>query len=252
MKKTIQIFLMLLLAATSQLRADESLPAPFEASYIIFKKGAEVAKMKRSLSQIDNGEFIYRSETKSTGLASIFYKLHILEESHYHLQDQQLQPLVYSFKRTKKKKESFKKTIFDWRINQANFIGNGIKSNFDLEPGMTDKLLYQINVMRDLEMGQHPTTYIVVDGMKIKTYHFDYLGEELVDTPIGKLNTIKIARQKPGKKENTILWCASELNYLPIKVENIDEDGSITTAIIDKLTGLKQPEENFLSPENSE
>ncbi|MCK5668633.1 MAG: hypothetical protein KAI15_06075, partial [Gammaproteobacteria bacterium] len=62
----------------------------------------------------------------------------------------------------------------------------------------------------------------------------------------------KITRQKPGKKGNTILWCASELNYLPIKVENIDDDGSITTAMIDTLTGLNQPEENYLSPENSE
>jgi hypothetical protein len=88
--------------------------------------------------------------------------------------------------------------------------------------------------------------------MKIKTYHFDYLGEELIDTPIGRFNTIKISRKKPGKKENNILWCANELNYLPIKVENIDEDGSITTAMIDKLTGLKQPEKNYLSPENSE
>ena len=252
MKKTSQIFLIILLASTAQLRADESLPAPFEASYKIFKKGTEVAIMQRSLSQIDNGEFIYRSETKSTGLVSIFYKLHILEESHWHLQDQQLQPLVYSFKRIKKKKKSNKKTIFDWKINQANFVGNGIKSSFDLEPGMTDKLLYQINVMRDLKMGHHPTTYTVVDGMKIKTYHFDYLGEEFIDTPIGRFNTIKITRQKPGKKGNTILWCASELNYLPIKVENIDDDGSITTAMIDKLTGLNQPEENYLSTENSE
>ena len=252
MKKPIQIFLIILLASTAQLRADESLPVPFEASYKIFKKGIEVAKMYRSLSQIDNGEFIYRSETKSTGLVSIFYKLHILEESHWHLQDQQLQPLVYSYKRIKKKKESNKKTVFDWKINQANFVGNGTKSSFDLQPGMTDKLLYQINIMRDLKMGHHPTTYTVVDGMKIKTYHFEYLGEEIIDTPIGRLDTIKFARQKPGEKGDSILWCASELHYLPIKVENIDDDGSITTAMIDKLTGLNQHEENYLSPKNSE
>jgi len=252
MKKPLQLFLIILLASTAQLRADENLPVPFEASYKIFKKGTEVAVMKRSLSQIDNGDFIYRSETKSTGLVSIFYKLHILEESHWHLQDQQLKPLVYSFIRIKKKKESNKKTVFDWKINQANFVDNGIKSSFDLEPGMTDKLLYQINIMRDLKMGRHPTTYTVVDGMKIKTYHFEHLGEELIDTPIGRFNTIKFARQKPGKKEKIILWCANELNYLPIRVDSIDDDGSITTAMIDKLTGLNQPEENYLSPENSE
>ncbi|TDJ17376.1 MAG: DUF3108 domain-containing protein, partial [Gammaproteobacteria bacterium] len=83
MKKPIQIFLIILLACASQLRAEENLPPPFEASYTIFKKGIEVAKMQRSLSRLDNGEYIYRSETNSTGLVSIFYKLHILEESHW-------------------------------------------------------------------------------------------------------------------------------------------------------------------------
>lgn len=168
--------------------------------------------------------YIVQKQTQQV-LSRFFYKLHILEESRWHLQDQQLQPLDYSYKRIKKKKERYKKTIFDWKNSQANFVGDGKKSSFDLEPGMTDKLLYQINIMRDLTMGHHPTTYTVVDGMKIKTYHFEYLGEERIDTPIGRLDTIKLARQKPGEKENTILWCANELNYLPIKVESTDDDG---------------------------
>ncbi len=177
MKKPIQIFLIILLACASQLRAEENLPPPFEASYTIFKKGTEVAKMQRSLSRLDNGEYIYRSETNSTGLASIFYKLHVEEESHWYLLDQQLKPLNYSYDRIKKKKETHKKTVFDWENNQANYIGNGKKLIIDLQAGMTDKLLYQINLMRDLGNGHRPTTYTVIDGAKVKTYDFYFLGE---------------------------------------------------------------------------
>lgn len=209
----------------------------------------EVAEMHRSLSRLDNGEYIYRSETNSTGLASIFYKLHIVEESHWYQQDQQLKPLNYSYDRIKRKKETHKRNFFDWENNQVDYIGNGKKLSFELQAGMTDKLLYQINLMHDLKMGHTPTSYTVVDGAKIKTYKLIYLGEEIVDTPIGKFNTMKFSRRRPGKKQSINLWCAKDLHYLPIKVESIDEDGDITIATIYQLTGLGLSDETGLPDE---
>ena len=205
--------------------------------------------MHRSLSRLDNGEYIYRSETNSTGLVSIFYKLHILEKSHWRLQNQKIQPLEYSYHRIKKKKKSHKETTFDWGNHQVNSIVNGKKSTLELKPGMSDKLLYQLDIMHNLEIGHHPASYTVVDGIKIKTYNFEYLEEEFLETPIGKLNTVKIIRQKPGEKENLVLWCASELHFLPIKVETTDDEGSMTTAMITKLTGITIPDGNYSSTE---
>ena len=248
MKKLIQIFLIIFLSYASQLHAKENLPPPFEASYTIFKKGTEVAKLHRSLSRLDNGEYIYRSETNSTGLVSIFYKLHILEESHWRLRDQRIEPIDYSYQRIKKKKESHKRTVFDWKNHQVNTFVNGKKSTLELIQGMTDKLLYQIDMMRDLEMGHYPVSYTIVDGVKIKTYSFEYLGEESLETPIGKLNTIKIIRQKPGKKGNLILWCAGKLHFLPVKVETTDDEGSITRAMITTLSGFTRPYDSHSSP----
>lgn len=252
MKKTSQIFLIFLLTYASLLHAEEMLPKPFEASFKIFKKGIEVAEMHRSLSRKNNGEYRYRSEINSTGFAALFYKLHILEQSHWQLRNQRLEPLIYSYKRIKKKKDSHQEIIFDWKNNQAKSSRNREKSTLILKPGMTDKLLYQINIMRDLKIGTQPKSYTVVDGAKIKTYYFKYLGEELIRTPIGKFNTVKFLRQKPGDKEKIILWCANNLHFLPIKVENEDDDGSITTAIINQLTGLTQPQGIYSSTEPSE
>ena len=244
MKKAIQHSLMILLICASSIHAEENIPPAFEASFKIFRSGSEVAEMHRSLSSLANGEFIYRSETNSIGLVSIFYKLHILEESRWHIQDHQLQPLEYNYERIKKKVKRHKKTVFDWRNNQAYIVDNETKLTLDLKSGMTDKLLYEIEIMRDLKMGRHPNTYSVIDGAKIKTYYFDYLGEEIVDTLIGQLNTVKIVRRKPGEKAKTILWCANELHYLPIKLESTDDDGAVTIAVINKLTGMLLPQED--------
>ena len=48
------------------------------------------------------------------------------------------------------------------------------------------------------------------------------------ETTLGKFNTVKYVRNKPGEKEKSIIWCANDLHYLPIKLENTDDDGSIT------------------------
>lgn len=249
MKKANQLFLIILLACTLPLRANENVPPPFTASFKIFWNSMEVAETHNSLVRLDDGNYIYRSETNSTGLASIFYKLHVVEESHWYLHEQKLKPLSYSYDRIKKKKERHKKTVFDWENNQAHYIGDGTKLSFELQAGMTDKLLYQINLMHDLKMGHIPTSYTVVDGAKIKTYKLIYLGEEIVDTPIGKFNTMKFSRQRPGKKQSINLWCAKDLHYLPIKVESIDEDGAITIATINQLTGLGLSDEIGLPDE---
>jgi hypothetical protein len=252
MKKTNQLFLIILLACTSPLRADESVPPPFEASFKIIRNGMEVAEMHSSLTRLDNNNYIYRSETNSIGLAAIFYKYHVVEESHSYLHEQKLKPLNYSYDRIKKKKEKHKKTVFDWKNNQAHYSGDGTSLSFELQADMTDKLLYQINLMHDLKIGHTPTSYTVVDGAKIKTYQLKYLGEEIVDTPIGKFNTMKFSRRRPGKKESITLWCAKDLHYLPIKVESIDDDDAITIATIKQLTGLGLSDEDYLPVQDTE
>jgi hypothetical protein len=106
--------------------------------------------------------------------------------------------------------------------------------------------------MHDLKMGNTPTSYTVVDGAKIKTYKLQYLGDETVDTPIGKFNTMKFSRRRPGKKESITLWCAEDLHYLPIKVESKDDDGAITIATINQLTGLGLSAEDYLPVQDTE
>jgi hypothetical protein len=248
MKKTNQLILIILLASTSPLRADEGLPPPFDTSFKIFRNGLEVAEMHSSLSRLDNENYIYRSETNSTGLASVFYKLHVVEESHWYLHEQQIKASSYSYDRIKKKKENHKKTVFDWKNMQAHYVGDGTESSFELQAGMTDKLLYQINLMHDLKRGHTPTSYTVVDGAKIKTYKLRDLGEESIDTPVGKFNTRKFSRLKSGNKDRITLWCAEDLHFLPIKIESIDDDdGSITIATINQLSGLGLSDETYLS-----
>ena len=60
----------------------------------------------------------------------------------------------------------------------------------------------------------------------------------MIKTPIGDFNTIKLARYKKNKQE-TYLWCAYELDFLPIKVITTEKDGHLSKAIIKSVKGFK-------------
>ena len=107
-----------------------------------------------------------------------------------------------------------------------------------LETGMLDKLLYQYALMRDLMNNQAEIVYAVTDGGKMKKYNFARLAEEIVQTPLGDLQTVKLQKVRQDDNSKLIIWSAPALSFLPVKVESTDEDGRTTTALIQTLTWM--------------
>ncbi len=238
--RLIQYSFLIPLLCCSSLLADDNLPPLFDASYKLYSKGMQIAVMKRALNKsANNNEYTYRSETQTVGLVAFFHKDHIIEQSQWRLDEHQLYPLKYSYQRTKGKKNRHLNIDFDWVNKQIVNKINDETLLMPLEQHILDKLLYQYAVMRDLQNGDSPDTYIIADGRKLKTYNFELLGEEDMDTPIGTFKTLKILRTKPGSKQKLFLWCALDLQYLPVKIETIEKDGLKIIAIINTLTGME-------------
>ena len=93
-------------------------------------------------------------------------------------------------------------------------------------------------IIWDLQAGKESLQYTVADGGKTKIYNFEILGEETIKTPLGELETIKLERHRPDSRRKSTLWCARQLEFLPVKVENIETDGKVTIALIQSLDGI--------------
>lgn len=234
------LFLSAVLLSFGPVFADEQQPLLFYASYKMYSSGIEIAMSQRTVSNSNDGKYIYRSESHTIGIASLFHKDHIVEESLWKLEDHQLYPLDYSYVRTRGKKNREVNIHFDWDNNLITNRVNDQTWEMQLESGVLDKLLYQYAIMRDLQNGYFPDSYVIADGGKIKTYNFERLGEETIHTPLGDLHTIKVLRHKPNDstQNKLIFWCAPKFQYLPVKIEQTEEDGLIVTAVIESLTGL--------------
>ncbi len=217
---------------------DIQVPEQFDVSYTLHSNDTKIGIMERSLTLLDDGNYLFSSKSKTTGFIALFRKDHIVETSLWKTSHDGYVPISYTYNHTGGKKDRSVKIDFNWEKDKITNRVNDSTWYMDTEEGILDKLLYQLTIMSDLKSGTVPDQYTIADGGKIKQYFFEYLEDEEINTPLGKFKTMKLARHKPNSDKTTWLWCAYELSFLPIKVVNTEKKGRLTTATIKSLNGL--------------
>jgi len=233
------LFLLYTLINASVCLADDKIPPFFEANYTLYSNDTKVGVMQRQFFKKQDGSYTFRSESKTTGFIALLKKVLIVEESTWNLIDSYFTPLHYTYHHIKGKKERDVVVHFDWKTQQITNRVNESTWHMQIQPGIQDKLLYQLTIMSDLKSENLPESYAIADGGKIKQYSFERIGDEILKTPLGEFKTIKLSLNKSNKKQENFLWCAYDLNFLPIKVTSTEKEGRLSTAIIKSIKGLQ-------------
>ncbi len=213
-----------------------SFPESFEAVYALKKGFITFGETRRTLKNLEQGRFSYESKTKPTGFAAFFVEGRVSEKSIWKFQDGHLQPLEFSYLNTGGGKKREVELKFDWQTKKVTNRVNGDPWTMVLTDGTLDKLLYQLSLMHDLAAGKEQMTYTIADGGKLKTYDIRVRGDEVIETPAGKFETVIVARE--GNERSTTMWCAKSLNYLPVKIQQIEADGNRFSAELSQVKGL--------------
>lgn len=233
----VALSLLFLLISTS-LTAEQV--SDFSANYSVKLNGIQAAELKQVLKTNDDGTRLYTSQMQAKGIFSFIKPDVVTETSLWHYDNGQIQPLNYSYQRTGGNKEKHLTMLFDWSSMTVDIDDKKQPWTLDIEPKTLDKLVYQIALMHDLNRGQKSFNYTIADGGKLKTYNIGMIGEEKLKTRLGEFDTVKFTRIKNvDKKRQTTLWCAPLLNYLPVKIEHIEKDGTTFTAVLRRLKGIK-------------
>ncbi|MCI0401694.1 MAG: DUF3108 domain-containing protein [Gammaproteobacteria bacterium] len=227
--------------AVSLALASDPPPQPFEATYALQRHGVKVGEMTRTLAAADNGEYIFQSLSQTTGLAALFYKVRVFEETRWTYAGHEIHPSAYQYHQSRWNKVRNVSLEYDWVTREIRGTNGDTPWQLPLRPNIFDELLYQYVLMQDLQAGKRNLSYQIVAGGIIKTYDITLLGEEVIDTPVGKLRTLKLQRQKPGSHRKTTVWCSTKLHYLAVRLEQVDDDGKVSTILIEKLRGLHVP-----------
>ncbi len=71
----------------------------------------------------------------------------------------------------------------------------------------------------------------VADGKRVKDYRLVYTGEEPVDTPMGRINTLHFERIHDDPERKSDIWLAPAWDYLMVKTVHIEDDRPVEVLI---------------------
>jgi len=113
---------------------------------------------------------------------------------------------------------------FDWTKNQASGTVGTEQVILQLDGIAHDNVSIQYELMHDLLNGGPDKTYVLFDVDKMRIANVRNVGTRQIKTKAGSYEVVGIQHQKEGSSRVTTLWCAAELDYLPVVIEQHRKD----------------------------
>jgi len=173
------------------------------------------------LLEQDN-HYSIRNEVEAKGFVSLFYWNKVVQTSDGLITPDGLRPINYHYQFGSKIDNL---AVFDWESKKIIITVNGNKSEIEMQEGSQDMLsvMYQF-------MFEPPLTKMklyVTNGKNYKPYDYAYVGDEIIETDVDKIETMHIAKFNYSNEERIDLWLAKDFRYLPVKIRKTEKDGSI-------------------------
>ncbi|MCL6416291.1 DUF3108 domain-containing protein [Aestuariirhabdus sp. Z084] len=204
------------LLSSTLVRAE--LLSPYEAVYNATYYG-QTGEAKRGLNRLEDGRY---EAYFNTDISVLFIKFYQHQTSHLSITNEAgVVPHSYRYRGTRSRDAT--DLVFDWELST---VANEGKTSWSKEvtKGQQDELSYQEQIRIDLINGRSELHYPVVeDADKQKTLRFQRLETEVIDTPLGSVEAIKVKRvRKKGKDRETVFWFAPQWEHMLVRIEHVE------------------------------
>lgn len=195
-----------------------------EAVYHASARGIPIRARLRLEAQGD-GLYVYSFRAEPRGLFG-FIKRGISETSLVMVgEDGAIVPLSY------RKHDEFGGRDTDMRFDvgegRVHVEYRGEMSVSDWEPGIYDLMSLRLVLAQDLARDALRETYSYIDDRsRIETVEVTVAGRETLSTPLGELETVRLAYRSERKDRRFTLWIAPEMDAALVRFEQ-HEDGKL-------------------------
>ncbi|MHB0986786.1 MAG: DUF3108 domain-containing protein [Sulfuricella sp.] len=200
-----------------------AMPQRVVIRFTLFKglKGLRVGRAEQNWI-VDGERYTISSVVEATGLFSLFASGKYIQLSQGALAPDGLKPFDYRAERGQAADKT-DTARFDWNAMTLALASGGNKQTLKLPEGTQDLLsfMYQLAFAPPQRSVVRMT---VTNGRKLDSYAY-WVVEEALDTPMGKLNTLHLGKQREEGEKDTEVWLAADYHYLPVKISQIDQDG---------------------------
>jgi hypothetical protein len=186
------------------------------------------ASGEQTLVWVNEGtHYTLTSVAAATGLTGLFYRGRFVQTSRGRITAQGLQPEMFWDQRGDKRASA----RFDPDSGQGLWEpARGAPRSFVYPAGMQDAL----SLFFQLALTAPPAgavSYDVFNGKKLRRYTYVVRGEETLDTALGALRTLHLARADIAD-ERFETWLAIDRHYLPVRIVRSDDDGRVMEMLI--------------------
>jgi hypothetical protein len=175
--------------------------------------------------EMGDGRYLLASDAETTGLIDFFSPQHLRYISQGRVTRQGLRPEEFFITRLRRGKTEAAQARFDWDNGQIRYGYPRDRKIAALVEGTQDlmSLAYHF-ALSPPKPGRIQVA--VTSGRDYDVHEIDVFPEEVIDTPIGQLRTLRLSQiARPGK-EHFDLWLAVQYNYLPVRLRHYDRKGA--------------------------
>jgi hypothetical protein len=182
-----------------------------------------LARGEQTLVWINEGEaYTLTSVASATGLAGVFYRGRFVQTSRGRITPRGLAPEEFWDQRGDKRSSA--------RFDSANDTltltpARGTPRHFAYRGEVQDALSLFFQLALTAPPGDGALAYTVFNGKKLRNYAYEVRGETILETALGALRTLHLARRDDGDGRFEI-WLAIDRYYLPVRVLRSDDRGS--------------------------
>jgi len=197
--------------------------APFAAHYTADWKSINVGTSDILLRpDATPGSYVYTWTMTARGIFRLLYSNDVVQRSWIRVLAGHVQPERYHADQG----EANVNIDFDWSDGRARGSSEGKPISLRLIDGTQDVMSIQIEVMRDLENGDLPKLFRILDKDEVKEFIYTREGTARIRTALGELDTIVVSSHRAGNNRVLRMWFAPSLGYIPVQAER-SRDGKV-------------------------
>ncbi|HEY2396072.1 MAG TPA: DUF3108 domain-containing protein [Rudaea sp.] len=221
---------LLALACLHPAHAAEPSPLqPFQADYQVLRNGKELGQATLALRDTGHGAWEFSSQTRGTkGMASLL-GVDVVEKSTFRWHGGVPEGLQYTYAQKAAIKSRQRSTDFDWNAKQARTRDGDSESTAPLQGSAMDRNLVTLALMARLKAGASDLTFRVVDKDHVAEQHYVAGARESLSLPAGRIDSVRVDRQRDDSKRTTTIWFAPQRNWLPVQIEQVEKNGETIT-----------------------
>ena len=231
--KQFAICVALVTAAAGHAAPKLPVPASVVATHDVLRNGIHVGVVSEQFES-EEGRYRIVSESAAVGFFALIQPRPAVLTSTGRVTATGLQP--ERFDGTRGARDARRVSAeFEWRTQTLALTYDGKSERVELLPGTQDRLsiMYQFMFFdyaerRDLE-------FPMTNGRKLDRYRYTVTHGVEIETPLGRMPTLHLVKQRQAGDSETEIWLAPQHRYLPVRMVIVEEDGVRYEQLITQL-----------------